>query len=204
MKSKSTVMLAAAALSVTVGFANPIFDGWYADPQIRRYGDTYWVFPTRSDRFSAQTAFDAFSSKDMKTWTKHANILTTNEVKWARGAMWAPDAHKIGGKYYYFFSANDTYPVSNRREDAEPKKVPGLQRHGGIGVAVADRPEGPYRDLIGKPLVDRFWNGAQPIDQYVFEYKGDWYMIYGGWGRCNLVKFAKDFKSLVPLEDGRM
>ena len=26
----------------------PIFDGWYADPQIRRYGDTYWVFPTRS------------------------------------------------------------------------------------------------------------------------------------------------------------
>ena len=71
-------------------------------------------------------------------------------------------------------------------------------------MAVADKPEGPYRDLIGKPLIDRFWNRAQPIDQYVFEYKGDWYMLYGGWGRCNLVKLAKDFKSLVPFEDGKM
>jgi hypothetical protein len=193
-----------AALTAASCFGNPIFDGWYADPQIRRYGDTYWVFPTRSDRFEVQTAFDAFSSKDLKTWTKHANILTTNEVKWARGAMWAPDAHEIDGKYYHFFSANDTYPVGGRREDLEPQKEPGLQRYGGIGVAVADRPEGPYRDLIGKPLIDRFWNRAQPIDQYVFEYKGDWYMIYGGWGRCNLVKLAKDFKSIVPLEDGRM
>ena len=80
MKGNNIVMFAAAALMAAAGFGNPLFDGWYADPQIRRYGDTYWVFPTRSDRFEVQTAFDAFSSKDMKTWTKHSNILTTNEV----------------------------------------------------------------------------------------------------------------------------
>ena len=126
-----------AALTAASCFGNPIFDGWYADPQIRRYGDTYWVFPTRSDRFEVQTAFDAFSSKDLKTWTKHANILTTNEVKWARGAMWAPDAHEIDGKYYHFFSANDTYPVGGRRADLEPPKEPawrwqtGLKAHTG-------------------------------------------------------------------------
>ncbi|MBO7683477.1 MAG: family 43 glycosylhydrolase [Kiritimatiellae bacterium] len=185
-------------------FDNPIFDGWYADPQIRRYGDTWWVFPTRSARFRDGVAFDAFSSSDMKTWTKHESILSTNEVKWARGAMWAPDAHEVGGRYYLFFSANDAYPVGGRREDGEPQKEPGLEKYGGIGVAVADRPEGPYRDLVGKPLIDRFWNSAQPIDQYVFEYKGEWYMVYGGWGRCNLVKLARDFKSLVPFEDGSM
>ena len=183
---------------------NPIVEGWYADPQIRKYGNEYWVFPTVSDKFRKQTFFDAFSSSDLKTWKKHSRILTTNEVSWARGAMWAPDAHEVDGKYYFFFSANDTYPVSGRREDGEPKKQPSLQGYGGIGVAVADRPEGPYRDLIGKPLIDRFWNRAQPIDQYVFEYKGDWYMVYGGWGRCNLVKLAKDFKSLVPFEDGSL
>ena len=197
-------MSAAVAMAAALAFGNPIFDGWYADPQIRRYGDTYWVFPTRSDRFAAQTAFDAFSSRDMKTWTKHESILTTNEVKWARGAMWAPDAHEVDGKYYLFFSANDAYPVGGRRGDGEPQKEPGLQKYGGIGVAVADRPEGPYRDLIGKPLIDRFWNCAQPIDQYVFEHEGEWFMIYGGWGRCNLVKLAKDFKSLVPFEGGAM
>ena len=32
--------------------AGQIFEGWYADPHIRRYGDTYWVFPTTSDRFA--------------------------------------------------------------------------------------------------------------------------------------------------------
>ena len=196
---------AIAAVAISAGcFGNPLFDGWYADPQMRRYGDTYWVFPTTSARFAMQTSFDVFSSKDMKTWTKHSQILTQNEVTWAKGAMWAPDAHAVDGKYYLFFSANDPYPVGGKRIDGMPQSEAKLHCYGGIGVAVADKPEGPYRDLIGKPLIDQFWNRAQPIDQYVFEYKGEWYMVYGGWGRCNLVKLAKDFKSLVPFEDGAM
>ena len=152
MKSRNKIRIAACA--ALVGFAasaNPIFEGWYADPQIRRYSDTYWVFPTTSARFANQTSFDAFSSKDMKTWTKHPRILTTNEVSWAKGAMWAPDAHEVGGRYYLFFSANNSYPVGGKREDGEPQKEAKLSGYGGIGVAVADRPEGPYRDLIGKP-----------------------------------------------------
>ena len=72
-------------------FGNPIFDGWYADPQIRRYGDTWWIFPTGSGSFAKQPGFDAFSSKDMKTWTRHPGVLTTNDVAWAKGAMWAPN-----------------------------------------------------------------------------------------------------------------
>ena len=192
-----------ATLAEIAASGNPIFEGWYADPQIRRYGDTWWVFPTGSGE-SKDPCFNAFSSKDMKSWTLHPRILTTNEVTWAKGAMWAPDAHEVGGRYYLFFSANDAYPVGGKRGDGEPQTEAKLQGYGGIGVAVADRPEGPYRDLIGKPLIDRFWNRAQPIDQYVFEYKKEWYMVYGGWGRSNLVKLAKDFKSLVPFEDGAM
>lgn len=51
----------------------------------------------------------------MKTWTKHPKILSTKDVKWAKGAMWAPDAHEVGGKYYFFFSANDAYPAGGVR-----------------------------------------------------------------------------------------
>ena len=105
-----SVLLAGMAIPAVAG--NPIFEGWYADPQIRKYGNEYWVFPTVSDSFRKETFFDAFSSSDLKTWKKHPRILTTNEVTWARGAMWAPDAHEVDGKYYFFFSANDTYPVS--------------------------------------------------------------------------------------------
>jgi beta-xylosidase len=201
---KNIIMMFCYLLAFSSGICNPIFDGWYADPQIRRYGDTYWVFPTASLPFKKQTFLDAFSSKDLKRWTKHSKILTTKNVSWACGAMWAPDAHEVNGKYYIFFAANDSYPVTRRREHAKPCDKPGLQKFGGIGVGVADKPEGPYRDLIGKPLISEFWNGAQPIDQYVFKYKDQWYMLYGGWRKCNLVKLSKDFKSLEPFEDGKL
>lgn len=201
---KSLLAVGVMAWTVAVQAANPLFDGWYADPQIRRFGERYWIYPTCSTNFTEQTQFDCFSSDDLKTWTRHERILSTNEIVWARGCLWAPDAQEKDGKYYLFFSANNAYPVGGRQVDAEPQAEPGLAKYGGIGVAVADRPEGPYRDLLGKPLIDRFWNGAQPIDQYVFCYGGDWYMVYGGWHKCNLVRLSPDFKSLVPFDDGRL
>ena len=196
-------LLAVAANPVFGAIGNPIIDGWYADPQIRRYDDKYWLFPTYSGSYSGQPFFDVFSSSDLSNWTKHDKALKADDISWAHSALWAPDAHEKDGKYYLFFSANDTFPVGGSRTGTVVRAV-GDPKYGGIGVAVSDKPEGPYRDLIGKPLVDQFWNGAQPIDQYVFEYKGEWYMLYGGWGRCNLVKLAPDFKSLLPLEDGKM
>lgn len=168
---------------------NPINEGWYADPEAVIYGDRYWIYPTSSLPFDDQTYLDAFSSADLVNWTKHPNILTSADVKWAKRAIWAPSAIEKDGKYYLFFSANDVHPGEI----------------GGIGVAVADRPEWPYTDLIGKPLINDIVMGAQPIDQFVFRNDdGRYYMYYGGWGHCVLVALADDFKSLVPLHDGSM
>lgn len=166
---------------------NPIIDGWYADPEGIIYDDTYWIYPTWSDLYENQVFFDCFSSKDLVTWTKHFNILDTTEVKWAKRAMWAPAVLRKDNKYYLFFGANDVHEGEI----------------GGIGVAVSDRPEGPFKDLIGKPLINEIVNGAQPIDQYVFKDKdGSYYMYYGGWRHCNVVKLNEDFTGLVPFEDG--
>ena len=167
---------------------NPVFEGWYADPEGIVYGDTYWIYPTYSDRYELQTHFDCFSSKDLVNWTKHESILDTTEVKWAKRAMWAPAVISKDGKYYLFFGANDVH-------EGEV---------GGIGVAVADRPEGPYKDLLGKPLINEIVNGAQPIDQFVFQDNGTYYMYYGGWRHCNLVKLKDDFTGLEPFEDGEI
>lgn len=183
------VTLFAVVVAIAMNAANPVFPGWYADPEAVIYGDTYWVFPTSSLPFEEQTYLDAFSSKDLKTWKKHPRVLTNKNVKWAKSAMWAPAAIEKDGKYYLFFAANDVHEGET----------------GGIGVAVADRPEGPYKDLIGKPLINDIVNGAQPIDQFVFrDDNGRYYMYYGGWKHCNLVALADDFKSLVPLADGSM
>ncbi|MBQ2721912.1 MAG: glycoside hydrolase family 43 protein [Opitutales bacterium] len=180
---------------------NPIIEGWYADPQIRIYDNKYWIFPTYSQAFKKQLHLDAYSSDNLVNWKKHSRIIDNSSIKWLNKALWAPDSIKKDGKYYLFFSCNDTYPV-NRKGGDYTIRSKNDEMYGGIGVAVADKPEGPYKDLIGKPLIDGFYNKAQPIDQYVFEYKGNWYMFYGGWSKCNLVRLADDFKSVIPFPDG--
>jgi len=77
---------------------------------------------------------------------------------------------------------------------------------GGIGVAVmTDKPEGPFKDYLGKPLIDKFYNGAQPIDQFVFKDKdGQYYIIYGGWQHCNIARLKNDFTAIIPFKDGTM
>ncbi len=165
---------------------NPIFSGWYADPHAVLYGDTYWVFPTYSHPYEQQIFMDCFSSKNLVKWEKHSHIIDTAAVKWAWRAMWAPAHIEKDGKYYLFFAANDVHKGEV----------------GGIGVAVADRPEGPYRDLLGKPLINDIINGAQPIDQFVWEENGEYFMYYGGWGHCNVVRLKDDFTGLLPFEDG--
>jgi beta-xylosidase len=166
---------------------NPVFPGWYADPEGIVYNKEYWIFPTYSAPYEDQIFFDAFSSKDLVTWKKHSRIIDTAEVKWAKKAMWAPSVLQKDNQYYLFFGANDVHQGEI----------------GGIGVAVADKPQGPYQDVLGKPLINEIVNGAQPIDQFVFKDKdGQYYMYYGGWQHCNVVKLSADFKSLVPFEDG--
>src|SRR6478735_7075738 len=167
---------------------NPIFQGWYADPEATIFNKQYWIYPTYSDRYEQQVHMDAFSSPDLITWTKHEHIIDTAAVKWAKRAMWAPAIVHKNGKYFLFFAANDI------QKDTET---------GGIGIGVADNPGGPFKDYLGKPLLNKIINGAQPIDQFVFHDKdGKYYMIYGGWGHCNIVQLKDDFTGFLPFNDG--
>lgn len=201
--------------SESVYSGNPVFPGWYADPEGIIFGTEYWIYPTYSDDFGnpdrsnkftdqqienqkntineqylKQTFFNAFSSKDLVHWTKHSHVLDIKDVQWASYSMWAPSIISSNNKYYLFFSANDI------QSDNEL---------GGIGVAVSDTPGGPFIDAIGRPLIDKFHNGAQPIDQFVFQDDdGQYYMYYGGWRHCNIVKLSNDLKSLIPFSDGEV
>ena len=140
---------------------NPIFEGDYADPEGLVFDKTYWIYPTYSAAYKDQLFLDCFSSKDLIRWKKHERIIDNNEIKWLNKALWAPSAIEKDGKYYLFFGANDVHEGEI----------------GGIGVAVADNPAGPFKDLLGKPLIQDIINGAQPIDQFVFkDTDGTYYM----------------------------
>lgn len=169
---------------------NPVFEGWYADPEGIIFDDKYWIYPTYSALYEDQVFMDAFSSPDLVNWTKHERIIDTTAVKWINKAMWAPAIVKKDSKYFLFFAGND---IQNDEE------------YGGIGVAVSDKPDGPFKDHLGKPLIDKFYNGAQPIDQFVFKDKdGSYYIYYGGWRHCNVAKLNNDFTGFIPFEDGEI
>ena len=180
---------------------NPIFEGWYADPEAVILNKKYWIFPTFSAKYKDQIFFDAFSSKDLVTWEKHERILDNTAITWARQAMWAPAAIEKDGKYYLFFAAND--PLTPERPGYDPNND--INHFGGIGVALADSPAGPFKDLLGKPLLSDFHNGAQPIDQFVFkDTDGTHYFFYGGWGHCNIGRLNADFTGFETWEDGQL
>ena len=69
-------------------------------------------------------------------------------------------------------------------------------------MAVADDPAGPFKDHLGKPLIGEIQNGAQPIDQFIFKDNDQFYLIYGGWRHCNIVKLNNNFTGLDPFPDG--
>ena len=191
--------------------------GWYADPEIRLFAGQYWIYPTTSDPatpmpdpsgfndlqrklreghvvhpvYLLHTSLDAFSSPDLVHWTRHKDVLDVKNVPWAAYAIWAPTAIHINGKYYLFFAANDI-----QKTDTFP---------GGIGVAVSETPGGPFIDPLGKPLIGKFENGAQPIDPFVMQDSDNTiYIYYGGQGHCNVARLAPDLRSVLPMTDGTL
>ncbi len=179
--------LVAGAQAVTYS-GNPILPGWYADPEAHVFDGQYWIYPTYSAPYDKQVFLDAFSSRDLVTWVKHPHVLDTASVKWAHRAIWAPSIVEKDGWYYLFFGANDIQNDS---------------AVGGIGVARSRSPAGPFIDYLGHPLIDRFHNGAQPIDQMVFkDVDGSYYIAYGGWRHCNIAHLNSDFTGFVPFPDG--
>jgi beta-xylosidase len=151
---------------------NPLFSGWFADPELHCFPDPngvprYYIYPTSSAPFEDQAGFECWSSDDLTNWKNEGVILDLADVRWSTNyAAWAPSCARNprDGKYYFYFSAGDG---------------------AGIGVAVSDSPTGPFVDAIGIPLVRDYFFGAQAIDAHCFvDDDGKAYLYYGGHGHC--------------------
>jgi len=167
------------ALGVNASAQNPFITNQFtADPSARVFGNRVYVFPShdipapdgknlRKDWFCMED-YHVFSSANLVDWTDHGVIVTQNKVPWVKPdsyAMWAPDAIERNGKYYFYFPAT-------------PKDST-IGRGFTIGVAVADKPEGPY-----KPE-ERPVKGVRGIDPGVFIDKKDG-QAYLYWSQGNL------------------
>lgn len=124
---------------------NPIVrDQFTADPSARVFNNRVYVFPSHDILANAERGrigwfcmedYHVFSSENLTEWKDHGVIVTQNEVPWVRKdsySMWAPDCIFRNGKYYFYFP---TAPADTTR----------FGKGFTIGVAVADKPEGPYK-----------------------------------------------------------
>jgi len=120
---------------------NPLLmDTFAADPTARVFEGEIYLFPSHDivppggRRGFCMEDYHAYSSKNLLDWTDHGVVVSQTNVAWVNPnyGMWAPDCVFKNGKYYFYFPANSK-DTSTRRQ--------GVQR---VGVAVADRPFGPY------------------------------------------------------------
>ena len=101
-----------------------VMRGDHADPSVVKIGDSYWASATTSNWFPA---YPLLQSKDLVNWKSRGYIFNQLPA-WADYYFWAPEITYDGGKVYVYYAAH--------------KKGGNLC----LGIASADRPEGPYKD----------------------------------------------------------
>lgn len=194
MKSNK-LLIAALAVVVTGNLSaqNPIVRNQFsADPTARVFNGKVYVFPShdiptpaekpgRKDWF-CMADYHVFSSENMTDWTDHGMIVSQNKVKWVDStsySMWAPDCIERNGKYYFYFPANKNVADANGRKGF------------GIGVAVAEKPEGPYIPLP-EPI-----KGVNGIDPNVFIDKDGQAYLYWAQGNISVAKLKDNMTELA-------
>jgi len=193
LSSGVPVQLAGASTATwtmsAVEMRSPILPGYYADPNVVAYGDTYYIYAT-TDGVAGWGGKDFYvwSSKDLVNWTRATTPFLTldgasGNVPWASGNAWAPTITEKDGKFYFYFSGHNA--SLNRKT---------------IGVAVADNPEGPF---IAQPtamiLNNESVTSGQAIDPAAFEdpVTGKYFLFWGN-GSPVYAELADDMVSLVP------
>ena len=179
-------------LGTTCRADNPVVQTKFtADPAPVVVGDTVYLFTSHDEddaRGFHMLDWLCYSTKDMVNWTDHGVIANLATFPWAvqQNDAWAPQCVERDGKFYLYV------PISAR---GNPKNV--------IAVAVADNPLGPYKDALGKPLVDR---GNGYIDPTAFvDDDGQAYLYFGN-PNAWYVKLNKDMTSYsgeVVRADGK-
>ncbi|MFS2003219.1 glycoside hydrolase family 43 protein [Duganella sp. CT11-25] len=179
--------IAAAGLMVNMGAAqaaNPLFPKLFtADPSAFVEDGVVYLYvgndqAAATDKDYVMKEWRLYSSCDMKNWTDRGSPIKPSAFKWAIGKVdaWAADITKRDGKYYFYATVDHA-------------TIPGRA----IGVAVSDKPEGPFVDARGSALVTNDMTLETPIawddiDPGIFQDDDGQAYLY--WGNT-VLKYAK-------------
>lgn len=190
----ATILLFVLTLfSGSLSAQNPfITDQYTADPTARVFNNRVYVYPSHDippvpgkgrPNWFAMEDYHVFSSDNLVDWADHGVIVHQNKVPWVKPdsySMWAPDCVYRNGKYYFYFPSTPADTTKGNR---------GFK----IGVAVSDKPEGPF---VPQEQPIQKVNGIDPnvlIDKdgqaYLYWSAGN---IYGAKLKENMLELASE------------
>ena len=142
-----------------LGNMNPFVPGYFADPTIRKFGDTYYLYATTDGTGNGYGPAQVWVSKDFVNWKNVVMNWPTTEVVWAPDVVQQPN-----GKYRYYY--------------CEPCNV---------NVGESDSPIGPWHNILGKEdavmVPDRYVHNAITLDPQLFtDDDGSQYLYFTTWG----------------------
>ena len=168
------------------------------DPAATVIGDTVYLIcghDTATDEAYKMPEWVLYTSKNMTDWEYKGVVMSATDVTWRSDntSAWASQMVGYNGKYYLYFCTWD-------------KTSSGKQS---IGVAVADKPEGPYRDALGKPLVSgtftapesSSWNDIDPT--VLIDTAGGEEHRYLAWGngKYYICELNEDMTSVKDIDN---
>ena len=184
-----------AKIAAVIGFGlctaamaeNPIIQTYYSpDPAPVVFGDTVCVYTGNDEggHFFTMHGWRVSCTTDMVNWTDMGALILSNESfggNAKKNGDWAAQVVRRNGKYYYYVTVEST--------------------RGGraINVAVADRPQGPFKDALnGKHLAGPNWDYIDPTvwiddDGQAWLYWGNPKLYYAKL-KENMIEFDGDIK----------
>jgi beta-xylosidase len=159
------------------GNANPFIPGYFADPTIRKFGDTWYLYATTDGTGNGYGPAQVWVSKDFVNWKNIVMNWPTTEV------VWAPDVVQMpNGKYRYYY--------------CEPCN---------ILIGESDSPIGPWHNILGRDdaimVPDRYIHNVITLDPQLFrDDDGQEYLYFTTWGiyngfGCGVAKLNPQFFS---------
>ncbi|MDR7128619.1 arabinan endo-1,5-alpha-L-arabinosidase [Algoriphagus sp. 4150] len=165
-------------ISDTLTYINPVFEPVLADPTVVKVGDVFYAYGTE-DNWGEEGGYHlvpVIKSSDLVNWEVVGNSMDEKPSWKERGGIWAPDVTQVGDQFYMYYSFSTW-------GDPNP----------GIGLAIADSPEGPFVDQ-GKVFDSEEIGVANSIDPFYIEENGAKFLIWGSFHGLYLTELTADGK----------
>lgn len=173
------------------GAGNPLLPGYFADPTVKKFGDTYYIYSTTDGIKLASGEPQVWISKDFKNWYNYEMDI---ELPEGLTNCWAPDVVEGDDGKYYYFMGNCQFGCN-------------------IYGYVSDNPVGPWKPVNeGKPVIP-VGTGKENLPaldaQFIktdegklFSWFGTWCTSFGGlgWAELNPLNFSIEKEGIIPVE----